>query len=470
LKARIKKSFVVPVLVAALGSLLAGQAKAQSFKVLHDLAPGEGERPTTGLTISSNRLYGATIGISGTSFGTIYAVKTDGTGFTNLHNFDSSTDGYHVAAPLCISGDTLYGTCKSGGLSVNGTVFKVNIDGSGFTVLHSFSPLAGNIDGASPVGLVLSGDDLYGTAREGGINDNGVVFAIDKAGTNFRTLHLFSGGTEGGLPSTILSVSSNTLYGTTENTVFAINTDGTDFKTLYSFSGGSDGAGPTTALVFSGGYLYGATGYGGAVGFGTIFRLNTDGTEFKTLYSFTDAITNKIDLWPIIDGVGATALIVSGNALYSATPSGGHSGSGKVFMLNTDGTGFTPLYDFSPLPSPFHTNIDGAFPIGLTLSGGNLYGTTINGGSYSEGDLGRTIFGFGTVFRIALPPELILTPSGPNLVLSWPTNFTGYTLQSTTNLGSSVWTTNLPTPVVINGQNTVTNPLSGTQQFFRLSQ
>jgi hypothetical protein len=51
-----------------------------------------------------------------------------------------------------------------------------------------------------------------------------------------------------------------------------------------------------------------------------------------------------------------------------------------------------------------------------------------------------------------------------------PTHATGFTLQSTTNLGSSVWTTNSLAPVVVNGQNTVTNPISGTQRFYRLSQ
>jgi hypothetical protein len=62
------------------------------------------------------------------------------------------------------------------------------------------------------------------------------------------------------------------------------------------------------------------------------------------------------------------------------------------------------------------------------------------------------------------------------MILTWPTNYagfsySGYALQSTTNLGSSaVWATNSLAPVVVNGQNTVTNPISGTQQFFRLSQ
>ena len=68
-------------------------------------------------------------------------------------------------------------------------------------------------------------------------------------------------------------------------------------------------------------------------------------------------------------------------------------------------------------------------------------------------------------------PQLTISPSGTNVVLSWPTYSCGFTLQSATNLGSSaVWTTNLPSPVVVNGQNTVTNPISGMQQYYRLSQ
>jgi hypothetical protein len=60
--------------------------------------------------------------------------------------------------------------------------------------------------------------------------------------------------------------------------------------------------------------------------------------------------------------------------------------------------------------------------------------------------------------------------------LTWPTNFagfdyTGYTLQSTTNLNvPTLWAPVSPAPVIVNGQNTVTNPISGAQQFFRLSQ
>jgi uncharacterized repeat protein (TIGR03803 family) len=95
----------------------------------------------------------------------------------------------------------------------------------------------------------------------------------------------------------------------------------------------------------------------------------------------------------------------------------------------------------------------------LILSGSTLYGTATYGGSG----------GNGTIFSISLLPQLTIIASDPNVSLAWPTNCTGFTLRSTTNLASPVWTTNLPTPIVVNGVYTVTNPISGTQRFFRLS-
>jgi uncharacterized repeat protein (TIGR03803 family) len=53
-----------------------------------------------------------------------------------------ANDGAHPCAGLVLSGDTLYGTTAGGadGFWGCGTVFKVNIDGTGFTVLHSIKP------------------------------------------------------------------------------------------------------------------------------------------------------------------------------------------------------------------------------------------------------------------------------------------------------------------------------------------
>jgi hypothetical protein len=68
------------------------------------------------------------------------------------------------------------------------------------------------------------------------------------------------------------------------------------------------------------------------------------------------------------------------------------------------------------------------------------------------------------------PPLLNIVLSGNAVVLSWPTNSTGFTLQCATNLANTaVWSTNLPAPVVVNEENTVTNAISGTEMFYRLS-
>jgi uncharacterized repeat protein (TIGR03803 family) len=81
--------------------------------------------------------------------------------------------GAHPMARLALSGTTLYGTAQRGGDN-EGTGFKLNTDGSGLAVLHSFtahglsSPNNTNNDGENPKGLVLSGKTLYGIASECG--------------------------------------------------------------------------------------------------------------------------------------------------------------------------------------------------------------------------------------------------------------------------------------------------------------
>jgi hypothetical protein len=67
-----------------------------------------------------------------------------------------------------------------------------------------------------------------------------------------------------------------------------------------------------------------------------------------------------------------------------------------------------------------------------------------------------------TIKAFLSPPQLAITRSGANVILSWPSNATGFLLQSATNLPSPViWTT-------IGGQNVVTNPVAGPQKFYRL--
>jgi uncharacterized repeat protein (TIGR03803 family) len=478
MKMCIKKSFVLLMLVGALDSIPVGWLHAQTFKSLYSFTGGsDGSGPWCSLTVSGNTLFGTTSdwppGSSGN--GTVFALNTDGTGFTTLYSFTGASDGANPFSTLILSGNVLYGTATAGGSSGSGTVFVLNVDGTGFTALYSFTAISGstNTDGSDPRGgLLLSGTTLYGAAQFGGAAGNGTLFDLNTDGTGFTNLYTFTeiatnslgvhANSDGALPNHLV-VSSNTLFGTAayggssnSGTVFRLNTNGSGFTALHSFTGASTsgGAQPTGGVILSGNTLFGTTfgngGIGGTTGLGTVFAVNTDGSGFKTLHTFTVSTYNSEGCCP------EAGLILSGTTLYGTASEGGSSLDGTVFKINTDGTGFNVLHSFS--------GSDGSTPRGgLLLSGNTLFGTTYSGGSS----------GYGTIFSISLPgipPQLTITPAGANVVLSWPASATGFNLQSTTNLSSPVWTTNLPAVVVVNGQYTVTNPISGAQQFFRLSQ
>ena len=302
----------------------------------------DGANPDVGLTISGNTLYGVTMEGGTNATGTIFAVNTNGLGFKTIYTFsaglpnypnDGSTaynnDGAFPYARLTVSGNKLYGTASSGGTNGNGTIFVVNTNGTGFTVLHTFSSrdpatLTTNVDGAFPgTGLTLSGDSLYGTAFSGGANGSGTIFAINTNGMGFRTLYAFSAETAnaagiytnsdgaGTAPDASLTLLGDTLYGgalgggTNGNgTIFAINTNGTTFRVLHTFSAtntyiayqfgtNGDGASPQGALVLSGSTLYGSTVWGGTNGNGTVFGINTNGTGFSVLHAFTVGYSNS---------------------------------------------------------------------------------------------------------------------------------------------------------------------------------
>jgi hypothetical protein len=76
------------------------------------------------------------------------------------------------------------------------------------------------------------------------------------------------------------------------------------------------------------------------------------------------------------------------------------------------------------------------------------------------------VIGYARV--IAPRPNLSLIRAGTNVVLAWPAGFIGFTLQSASNLTSSVWTTVPNSQVLVNGQYNVTNALAGTNKFYRL--
>ena len=242
---------------------------------------------------SGSTLYGMTvIGSAPYSYGTIYQINETGGGYQILHGFDGGTGGAHPFGSVIQSGSTLYGMTPDGPANSTGVVFKVNTDGSDFRVLHPFK--GGSSDGLSPYGsLVQSGSVFYGMTWAGGANGLGTVFKMNVDGSGFSVLHSFN-SSDGANPEDSLILSGSTLYGMTYRggdkdlgTVFRINVDGNNFATLHSFTAtGPDGAYPFDSLTQWNSVLYGTTQSGGLGHVGTVFQLNTDGTGFNVLHSF----------------------------------------------------------------------------------------------------------------------------------------------------------------------------------------
>ncbi len=153
---------------------------------------------------------------------------------------------------------------------------------------------------------------------------------------------------------------------------------------MHRFAGApNDGANPYAGLIRDhAGNFYGTTYAGGTADLGTVFKIDTTGTE-TVLYSFQGGTDGSHPWAPV-------AMDASGN-LYGTTTEGGSlntlicgSGCGTVFKLDGSGNE-TVVHSFDGFP-------DGNRPMdGLVLgSDGNFYGTTTHGGTA----------GAGTIFKI----------------------------------------------------------------------
>src|ERR1039458_6316092 len=223
-----------------------------------------------------------------------------------------------------------------------------------------------------------------------------------------KVLYSFGNGTDATYPvAGLIFDAAGNLYGTTEHggayqcsggggcgTVFELSPDGSGGWTatvLHSFGNGTDGIDPNGGVIFdAAGKLYGTTLEGGAYGYGTVFELSPNGgggwTE-TVLYSFCSQ-TNCTDG----DAPYAGLIFDPAGNLYGTTLGGGTYNYGAVFEVTPNGTE-TVLHSF--------TGTDGVYPYaGLIFDpAGNLYGTTGQGGTYDG----------GTVFEV--------TPNGTETVL-----------------------------------------------------
>jgi uncharacterized repeat protein (TIGR03803 family) len=291
-------------------------------------------------------------------------------------------------SPILITPGTLYAGSTSNTASVVPNL----------ATLYSF--------GYEVAGMIQSGIDsnFYGSANT---NNASVIFKMTPqwAVTTLYPFYTLNSITNGYQPSVPFLGGDGNLYGvcywggdpshssfcfggTGFGTIFKLSTQGI-LTNLYIFEGPPNGENPVGLIQGTDGSFYGVTYLGGSNncvvsdccdgygGYGTVFKLTQQGS-FTTLHVFSGGT----------DGAWPDAALVQGTDGYLyGTTSGGNTNAGTVFKIGTNGTNFATLY-------PFSGGADGASPSASLIQdgGGLLYGTAFGGGTNNAG----TVFSITT--------------------------------------------------------------------------
>ena len=337
--------------------LIPGSDGTWSETVLYSFSGPDGDSPDSSLLLdAAGNLYGTTAGGGAFSGGTAFELSPSSAlpwTETVLHNFGNGLDGSDPQSELVFDAvGNLYGTTQfggsNGGFENGGTVYRLSPGTNGWveTVLYSFPLSYSGPDGDLPAGTVVidKAGNLYGVTQAGGFYGYGSIFELTPSTDGSyreRIIHSFN-LTEGSLPnSTLVFDTHGNLYGTT------------------LFGGDQNLCAPN--------------------GCGTVFRLqrHADRTWSVTVLR----ALKKTDGWCAI---GPVAFDSTGN-LYASAECGGAFGWGSVLQLIP---GPTAPWAERVIHS-FTNNPDGASPYAGVIvdATGNLFGTTMNGGSANLGTI-----------------------------------------------------------------------------------
>lgn len=352
-----------------------------------------------------------------------------------LYRFQGGTDGYHPAGALLKdNAGNLYGVTVEGGTPGRcerlgcGTVFELTPPtqtGDPWTeiVLYRF---LGNSDGGAPGAALISDrqGNLYSTSLTGGEHGQGTVFELVQPSSSggawtHRVLYSFAGNPsgigagDGSLPGGVVFDAAGNLYGTTDQGGFCATSDGITncFGTVFQLAPPSQPGGAWTESVI---HLFGPRNLNNPHG---SLILDNHGNLYGTTY--TSGISPYIggvfklsrprrgeDKWrettlfefDLTDGGAPNGSLIFDTAgnLYGTTLIGGTSGYGTAFELSPPASG-SGMWTETVLHN-FLTNGDGNSPLANLIFDkcGNLFGTDWWGGEFGE-------YNAGTVFQLAPP-------------------------------------------------------------------
>lgn len=263
-----------------------------NYARLHTFLGNAGGGPIGGVIQAANGdLYGANTrggtNSNGTAvnIGTVFRIQTSGLPPVQLALFPFGRYDSYKSGLIQASDGNLYGTTRDGPANTSGTIYRTT-PGGGLELLYSF--VGGTGSGANPLAPLIQSTDgnLYGTTYYGGVSNQGTIFKMTLTG-QVTTLHSFN-LTNGGTPqAALIQATDGNFYGTTRvggefagGTIFRMTPAGIvttvhAFKPLPPSQSAGDGFAPQAAVVQGAdGKLYGTTYRGGLEDKGIVFRLD----------------------------------------------------------------------------------------------------------------------------------------------------------------------------------------------------
>ena len=349
---------------------------------------------------ANTELWGMTSSGGENNLGCIF--KTDGSGEnqTVVYSFELGGGVGPWGDLLYASNGKLYGMTSSGGANNQGTIFEYDMANNLYSDDFSF----GVSNGANPTGSLVEGSNglLYGMTRDGGDNNQGVVFSFDPETHQYQKLFNLA-QYQLGNPNGSLAIDENghlwglTMVGPTNfgediyegfGAAFDYNpqTGTVTVKTPAVFE---DGAYPSGTLIelLPDELLYGVTSMGPVMFTGEWYDYDMNGgtvfytsqnDQFNTIYTFDLSNPNN-GLHPI----GGLVQAQNGK-LYGLTSEGGTNYVGVLYEVNPSSNTVSKKKDLQ-------VDMTGSVPLGpmMTTCNGSLLGMTSEGGE----------FGYGTIFR-----------------------------------------------------------------------
>ena len=301
--------------------------------------------------------------------GVVFSIDTNGSGYKDLLDFNSTNGSFHFTK-LVNSGKVLYGMTDFGGINNKGCVFSIDTNGSNYKDLLDFN----GANGYNPTSsLTLSGKVLYGMTSSAGVNFYGNIFSIDTDGGNYHNLLTFNNA-DGNNPNSTLTLVGKSLFGMTAQggangigLIFSIDTNGTGYKDILDFNG-TNGSSPIGSILSTDGILYGMVQDGGSNNVGVIFG--------DTLLSVKTIIINQNYCHGDSNGK-ASAHVIRGTSPYTYLWTGGRTNdtisrlsAGSYTVMVTDNTGLTAT-SFVTITQPPAISVLASTTHNVNCNGGN---------------------------------------------------------------------------------------------------